>query len=154
MKINKRRVQVFGIGVLTPALTGQPQAANARSIDRVEAPQIQTESVPNFLASGAVDIGSAWSIFDFSLGEKLKMGGKCIQAGKRYRDIGEVRGRYQQFAEMTDTTICCRKSSLGVAKSGATSPNLKQSTNPPNLTVKPPNTPHPEIHFQPPKVIH
>jgi hypothetical protein len=63
--------------IVTPALAGQPQAAAARSIDPVEeAAQAQNGGA----AEGATDIGMAWSIFDLSVAEKLKLGGRRIAA--------------------------------------------------------------------------
>jgi hypothetical protein len=74
MKRNIRNVQVLGMGMLTPALMGQPQAASARSIDPAEAIQIETGSAANSPLHEAAIAASVWSIFDLSTVEKLKVG--------------------------------------------------------------------------------
>jgi hypothetical protein len=80
MKKNIRNVQVAGIGVLTPALMGQPQAAAARSFDPVEAVQTEPGSAADSPVYHAAKALMMRSIFDLSTVEKLDLGGRRIPA--------------------------------------------------------------------------
>jgi hypothetical protein len=114
MKKNIRNVQVLGIGVLTPALMGQPQAASARSIDPAEAIQIETGSAANSPLHEAAFAPSVWSIFDLSTVEKLKLGGSRIpalghSAWKSVTGAGGLGvGALQHVVQLEGTVYTCR----------------------------------------------
>jgi hypothetical protein len=82
MKRITRNLQGFGTVVLTPALTGQPQAATARAIDYVEAVQVDHGGAENALTTAAVDREPQWSILDLSVPEKLLLGRRAIPSAK------------------------------------------------------------------------
>ena len=70
-----RKVQILGVGILTPALTGLPHAAAARLAD---AAQSMVESV----GAASHDPAKALlqeSVFELSPAEKLKIGGGRIR---------------------------------------------------------------------------
>jgi hypothetical protein len=75
---NFRKVPLLGIGVLTPALTGNPQTAEAHHVDSTRAVQMETENEPTASIGAAVELLSR-QVFALSLSEKLKIAGDRIR---------------------------------------------------------------------------
>jgi hypothetical protein len=71
-----RKAQILGVGILTPALTGPPHAAAARSVDI--AAQNMVESVGVASHNLAIELLEG-SVFALSQAEKLKIGGGRIR---------------------------------------------------------------------------
>jgi hypothetical protein len=138
MKKNIRSLQVLGTVMVTPALTGQPQAAAARSIDPVEAIQTQNECATD----GATDIGKAWSIFDLSVVEKLKLGGQSIPTLSQRRWNEYERGRNWKVARITAVNAECTLK--GVKAKDA---QLNKQAPTPHTP-----TPQPHLNIQTPKI--
>jgi hypothetical protein len=80
MKKHIRTAPIVGIGVLTPALTGHPQAATARSIDHVDALQNEPASSPMSPSYDRAKVLMAVSLLDLNPSEKLKLAGNRIPA--------------------------------------------------------------------------
>ena len=85
VKKNIQNFRAIGIGLLTPALTGQSQPAMARSIDAVDAVQIQRGSPDDLLLYAAAKAQLEMILFSISTAEKLKLGGGSIQGPGRLR---------------------------------------------------------------------
>jgi hypothetical protein len=78
MKNNIWNAKVLGIGVLTPALLGQPQAAIAHLIDSVEAALTEPGSAAIPSKNDSAKARLRVSILDLTTEEKLKLGGSVI----------------------------------------------------------------------------
>lgn len=146
MKRVVKNVQVLGAAVLSPALMGQPQAAAARSIDRVGAVQIESGCPANDPSFDSAKAGLAFSIFGMGLDEKLKIAGSNIPrikllSSKKFA----IRHRYVRVAvDACDPTnhglimtVGCRRLK---GSNGRTS----------NSQVVLPHTPAPHPHFHVP----
>jgi hypothetical protein len=147
MKKNIRSVQVLGTVMVTPALTGQPQAAAARSIDPVEAVQNQCAT------EGPTDIGKAWSIFDLSVVEKLKLGGQSIPALSQRRWDEYERGHNWKVAMTATQSPNSSRPPCGVSANGECK-GVKAKGVQLNKQAPTPHTPTPQPHLniQTPKI--
>jgi hypothetical protein len=94
MKTTTRNINILGPVVLTPALTGQPQAATARSIDHVEAVHVDHGRAKLLIPEGGVVGRAPWAVFDLSVPEKLSLGRHAIpQSPDRPRYASKTKAR-------------------------------------------------------------
>lgn len=99
MKKNIRNMQVLGLAALTIALIGQPQAATARSIEPIDAVLIDRGSAAAVPRSDVAKSFLAASICDFSVGEKLTLGGHLLTTPDLYlrppaKSLGMIYARH------------------------------------------------------------
>lgn len=119
-------VQALGIGVLTPALTGHPQAAAARSVDPVEDVQNHPEVIAGqqYEAAKAVMITS---VYDLTTAEKLRVAGArvaslAVNSRQLDQGVGIAREPLIRLARTDAGTGCfiCRRAPRRVNRSKGT----------------------------------
>jgi hypothetical protein len=134
-----RRVPLLGTVVLTPALTGPPQDATARSIDAVDAVQSEPGSAQK-PTDGADHRGLPWSIFDLSVTEKLLLGRGIIPSIRLrpYRTAAQPHvGGGDSFCDCTYVGLPCTDTCEGASCYGQCPSNFcRKAPNPSKSNTK------------------
>jgi hypothetical protein len=120
-----RKAQILGVGILTPALTGLPHPAAARSVDI--AAQTMVESVGIASHDAAIALLQE-SVFALSPAEKLKIGGGRIRLSEeatkpktqnpQTRQVLDEKARRKHAVRppkvLTSSTVCCPSAQCGL----------------------------------------